>query len=104
MTITLGSVPESLRVELTRGGDFIQTLESEDAEGVAVDWVDGEVVTLVFDTGDVWAATLSTNEATWNVDKAVVEALLDDGARRVMLLYTADGADLPWAKGSVAAH
>jgi len=106
MSIELGTTPELLTVSLTRGADFIQTLSSTDAAGTPVDWVTGEVVSLVFDmtAPTTWVATITGPDAVWNVDKAVVTALLDAGVRHANLIYTAGDVDLVWARGSVSSR
>ena len=101
-TIEMGAEPWPLLVRLTRAADFVQAIESTDAAGTAVNWLDGETLKLTFSTGDVWAATFATNVASWNVDKAVVGTLADAKPRSAELVYT-DGAgfDAVWGRGTV---
>lgn len=102
MALSLGGEPLPLFVKLNEHKDFICTLASQDA-----DWPDGAVIALEFgdDDATTWAAEIDGPDASWNVDKAVVDALigrLDSSAkRRARLSYTEGSTDLPWAQGSV---
>lgn len=104
MSIVLGSVPDTLVLNLTHGGDFVQSMESvvSDTDDTPVDWVDGETLTIVFSNAVTWPADLAGNVASWAIDKADVETLVATNYLKAKLVYTADTLDVVWAQGVVA--
>lgn len=106
MALTFGWEPIDFVVSLSRGGDFLFTLEA------SVPWPAGIGIQLRFSatrpeestTPIVWPATVAGNLATWEVSAATVAAVLNTQARYVRLKYTeADGNALIWGKGCVHA-
>lgn len=97
MAVVLGARPDSLAVRLTGGADFIATLTNQDGA-----WAEGAVVRLVFadEAETVWTATIVGADASFNVDKAIADAIPD--RTRVELLYTLGDVDQVWARGSVS--
>lgn len=95
-SIVLGNAPESLRLILVSDADFVSTLTNSDGN-----WSGTASIELRFDDDTVWPAVIAANTATWNVDKAVVDAV-PSTVRKVSLFYTDGAADLCWAKGTVA--
>lgn len=97
-TLNLDQKPEELRVGLVAGADFIRTLESEDG-----DWPGTAVIKLIFNDTDAttWTATIAGADATWNIDKAVVDALIADAPTRAKVTYVDGPVDLLWAVGGV---
>lgn len=101
MTVTLGFQPLEIQVALAWGGEFVQTLTADDP------WPDGVAISLQFsatedDVPVVWAATLTTNTATWDHSVADVLAVINSGKRVARLHYTDEsGNDLVWGKGTV---
>jgi len=97
--LELGSGPLPLHVTLTQDGDFICVIESQDG-----DWPGTAVISILFNDDDVttWTATLSTVDATFDVDKIEVNALIDKGPTRARLRYVDGSTDLIWAQGSVS--
>ena len=88
----LGSKPELLRVMLSAGADFTTTLRLDSP------WPAGSVVTLV--VGSLtWTATVSGTDATFSVDKAVTDTVVDQTPAR--LVYTNGSSDQVWARGMV---
>lgn len=96
MTLTLGSAPQQLTVVLIRDADFVAVLHNS-----AGDWDAGVSIELRF--GDtVWVATLAGADATFNVDKAAVNALVATKPRTARLFYVDGDVDLCWATGSAS--
>lgn len=106
MPIVLGSVPDTLIVELAYGGDFIQTLQS------TVAWDDGVAIELRFSANSddpvgayTWPATISGVFATWDVVSTTVALVLNAGASYARLVYTDGSGDvMVWAIGRVDAN
>lgn len=107
MALTFGWEPIDFVVSLSRGGDFIFTLES------SVAWPVGIEIQLRFSatrpeesvTPIIWPAAISGVFASWDVPATGVAAVLDAQARYVRLRYAeADGSVLMWGKGCVSAH
>jgi hypothetical protein len=96
MTVALGSAPESMRLVLTSGADFICTIVSNDG-----DWPSGAVIAIETEY-TVWTATIVGPEARFNVDKDEVDALIAQKPRRFRLAYAEGTADLVWGSGLVS--
>lgn len=94
----LGIDPEPLRVILVTGADFYCT-RTLTVAGVATSWPVGTTLSLVFDTGETWTASISTSVATFNVDKAVAD-LIADGTG-VRFKYVNGTTDQTWEIGTV---
>lgn len=89
----LGFKPDNLRLVLTTGADFQSTLElSSGTFGTGV-------LSLKFQDGTSWTATMTPTTATFAVDKAQAD-LQPDGST-VRLNYTDGTTDLTWALGAV---
>lgn len=97
MTFTLGAIPKQMEVELSSGADFIQTMHTETGDP----WPVGTAVELRFSDGTTWAATITTNQIAWNVDKADVATLIATHAKNAQLFYVNGTVDLLWASGRV---
>lgn len=99
MAFTLGSAPDTLKVVLVKGADFVSTLTRKDG----TDWpVDTEVVLEFKTTSPVsWSATLTGSSAMWNVDQADVDALIAAKPRSVKLWYVEGEVRLLWAQGDL---
>lgn len=81
-----------LQLNLTRDTDFVRVLEAAEGES----FPPGTQV--VLDFGDTqWPATVTTDQASWNVDKAEVNALIAATPTQCHLRYTSGGVDLLWA-------
>lgn len=108
MSISLGAEPDTLTVHLSVGADFNSTLVLLDDAGAEVDWPVGTVITLRFARTTVveetWTATITGAEATFDKDKAVVDATIAANRRNVRLFYVNGAEDLLWASGTVAVH
>lgn len=90
-SLQLGMRPETLRVLLTTGADFLCVLRLND------DWPVGTVLTL--EVGNlIWTATISGADATFAVDKAVTALVSDNDTAR--LVYTNGTTDQVWAVGT----
>jgi hypothetical protein len=95
MAVTLGVEPLAMTLVLVQDADFVCTLVSQDG-----DWPGTAVLSI--EVGDAaWSATLAGTEARFNVDKAVVNPVIDVAPRRFRLLYTDGDTDLVWGSGSV---
>lgn len=105
----IGTKPERCPVNLARGGDFNAVLEATGDEDAPVDYPAGTTIRLdildkVGGLLDSWDATVAGSSATFDVDKADVDAVLDtkpfDG--KTGRLYYINGADdVLWAVGPV---
>lgn len=104
MATGFGFVAEPMVLHLmTADADFIQTIQTSDGS----DFPDGAAVTLKIGTASptLWSATITGPSAAWNVDKAVVAALVPGTALLAHVLYADDsGADLVWFSGKVKWH
>jgi hypothetical protein len=97
VSITLGTVPENLTVVLTKDADFFTTLQNADGN-----WSVTAEIKLIFSTGDEWDATISGEEATFNVDSTTVNTLLEARPIWVKLFYIDGTTEICWAKGEVS--
>ena len=95
MAITLGSVPDNLRVVLTKGADFYTVLHNQ-----TEDWPVGVQIELRIG-GEVWEAAIAGPDATFSVDYLVVDALLATKHRRAALFYIDGDFETAWATGEV---
>lgn len=104
--LDLSATPLTLRISLTRGADFVRRIEPLDADLTPSTFTDGTQLVLDFGEHGTWPATVTPTAADWNVDKVVVDALIDAlpfGARCV-LRYRLGDADLTWAAGTVQSN
>lgn len=104
-TVALGFVPIQLSVHLTRDADFAATLRTSDSSN----FPSGTAVTLELQksgsAASTWAATVAADSAVWNVDKAVVNALVPRTRYAARVIYNdGTGTDLVWFSGSVVWH
>jgi hypothetical protein len=88
----LGLQPETLRVNLVTGADFLCTLRLND------NWPTGTTLKLVL-PGTSWTATITGTDAVFSVDKATADTIADGTA--VSLTYTNGTVDQTWALGTV---
>ena len=102
--VVLGGNPQDLTLQLAYDSDFNTVLESYN-NGQPEDFPAGTEVTLevkVENTTTVWTATVSGNQATFNVDAAAVNAVLDQAGQRSARLFYENGTDRRlWASGKV---
>lgn len=101
-TIVLGAVPKNLKVPLIAGADFVAALRRKDD----VPWPGTTVIRLEFvmpDTSNnvTWDAAIDGAVATWNFDKADVDAVLAAVSVAVKLWYIDGDVELLWAQGEV---
>lgn len=95
--INLGTDPQALDVHLTTGADFEAVLTRDEP------WPVGTTVRLVFQGSyPAWVATVSGNNATFLVDKAVADTI-PSGTRARLEVLTGT-RDEVWAVGSVHRH
>jgi hypothetical protein len=101
MALQLGLTPDDLTVTLARDADFIASLVSIDQNtGVEVDYLAGTEIYLILNGTERWDATVAGNSADWNIDKALVNALINSGGQRNAVLYYVNGTtEQMWAKG-----
>jgi hypothetical protein len=93
--VSLGSVPSTLTVNLVTGADFYSVLTNDDG------WDAEDVITLK--VGNLtWTATISGDNATFSVDKAVADTVAD--GTDASLVITNDDFDQVWAVGKVVRH
>lgn len=102
-TLSLGLDPKALELHLTRGADFYTILRYV-VGGVPTNWPGSTVLTLVFDDPAVtdWTASISTSDATFDVDKAVTDQVVN--LTGVRLRYVNGSTDRIWFVGKVIVH
>lgn len=92
----LGLDPGTLRVFLTTGADFLCTVQLD------TNWPVGTTLSLVFDDGTTWNATISGTDAVFSVDKAIADTIAANGGDvGVRLKYVNGTTDQTWAIGTV---
>lgn len=107
--LIIGTEPEALALHLSRDADFGHKFESYVGE-VPTDYPPGTAIRLDItdDTGtvlDTWSATVAGNTATFAVDKADVNTVLDLAGPKYARLYYVNGTDDDlWAAGPVRGH
>jgi hypothetical protein len=71
-----GLTPKNKDVDLTKGGDYIHAMRRR-LDGVITDWPVGTEWSILFDDNQnsVWDADVDGELASWNVDKAVADAM-----------------------------
>ena len=99
MTLTsglmvLGNDPERLVVRLTDGSDFRLDLVLR-----GVNYPSGASLSLVFDGGTTWDATISADTATFAEAYTVADTI--PNKTPVKLVYTESGSTQVWADGEV---
>jgi hypothetical protein len=96
--IILGVTPRPMVLDLDADADFVCTLVAQDG-----DWP--PTATISIEVADqTWTATLAGPEARFNVDKAQVQAVIDqvgDQLARFKLLYVDGDTELTWGRGPV---
>lgn len=99
-TVTLGSVPQMLKVILTKNADFVASMKKADNTS----WPSAQLF-LQFEIKDaspiVWQASFSGAVASWNVDLVDVNALLAAKPRGVKLWYDEGDYEALWAQGEI---
>lgn len=96
MTFTLGTVPQQMQVVLVPDADFTAVLRNS-----AGNWATGTVITLKFNTSQVWTATVSGDTATFNQQETAVNIVIAAGAVSARLFYNNGTVDIQWATGVV---
>jgi hypothetical protein len=100
MSFVMGNVPQDAGLMLNADGDFSAALLRKDG----VDWEDDVEAIIVFSTGDEWAASRDGARLVWNVDEAVVDALLAKSPPTARLFYVRGDVRLLWARLDVYAR
>lgn len=96
---TFGTFPTQRKMLLTTGQDFALTLRNK-VGGAATSFPSGAALSIVFDNGTTWAATVAGSDASWAVNKTVADAITEGTGYR--LTYAdSSGADLVPYKGTV---
>lgn len=96
---SLGQTPHRMTTVLSPGADFVATLTRNDG----VDWPVGTGVQLVVE-GQVapWAAVVAGPSLTWEIDEAVVDAVIATNLAKKGKLYYINGTTrILWASGPV---
>lgn len=100
MSITLGRVPEKLKVPVTRDGNFAASFRRADGENWPAE------VSLVLDFGSVeWVSETDGASIGWRKTGDEVNALLATRPRGVQLWYrdsSGAGGQVLWASGDVS--
>ncbi len=103
-TFQMGQPPESLRVVLVAGADFVTQLRRKDG----TPWPVGSDLYLAFSfsassgqTPVRWDAAFSGDVAAWNVDHLEVDALIAKRPSVARLWYVEDPLELLWAQGDL---
>lgn len=98
MSVVLGSVPQTLKVVLVPGADFVSILRRQDG----LNWPVADLI-LEFLTDPIteWTADIVGAVATWNIDQNDVDELLALKPRGVKLWYVEGDLRLLWAQGEV---
>lgn len=96
--IDLVSSPLVLKINLTRDADFIREIEAVSPDTFPA----GSTVSLQFrDAGGAvlttWNAAVTSTDAIFNVDKAVVNTLIGQNPASCRLIYTDGAVDILWA-------
>lgn len=95
-SFTLGQAPSRMTVVLAAGADFVATLTRNDGEN----WPSGAAVEL--ELGEtVWAALVTGDTLTWDVDEAVVATVLASPPAKARLYYVNGATRMLWASGPV---
>lgn len=99
-TTEIGTKPAKIRINLSKGGSFSATLESDDP------WPTGFSVALVFSTKDgqslSWPATMNTKTAVWDKHVAQVQEVIEGKYIFVRLHFIeADGDIIVCGTGDV---
>ena len=94
--INLGAQPGYLLLHLTTGSDFACTLRSSPTA-----WTAGTALTLVLGA-TTWTATITDNDAIFDVDKAIADTIPDRTG--VRLVATNGSTDQVLATGRVVRH
>lgn len=98
MAFTLGFAPEKFDVDVSAGADFYSSLRRKDG----TDWAATAQVILDFGVGiNPWVATLTGPVATWDIDQAVVDAVIAAKPKKVRLWYVDGGTRLLWGSGAL---
>lgn len=98
----LGSDPHTLRVLLTREGDF-RTALTQVPKDNPPDWPVGTNITLKIGS-HTYPFTIDGPDATLVIDKADVNSLIDERNTSAYLYYNEGTADEVWALGTVVAR
>jgi hypothetical protein len=97
MALNLIAPVEAMTINLTRDTDWIRVLEADPAGSISatadveIRWYAGASIV------GTWPATVTVDDASWNVDKAVVNALIALNPTGAKLFYVDGSLDLLWA-------
>lgn len=102
MAVTLGAKPLTVNVNLPRNGNFTTTLRSTSdyPNDVGIELRFHKKLTLT-DIPVIWEASISEDQATWNMTVAQVNAVIAMNPTVVRLVYKQGGADLIWGSGEI---
>lgn len=73
--LKMGLDPVAVDVVLTTGADFNDYADYFDATDTLANWPGSSTLTLEFDTGESWEATIATSRATWSEDSADADTI-----------------------------
>jgi hypothetical protein len=107
--LTLGTEPDRLDLILVPGADFVETVETMNAELTGPQpWPLGTVLSLRFTRSGSpavdWVAVIDTNLVSWNVQSPQVDAVVNAGYRQVGLWYENGPVRTLLALGEVNVH
>jgi hypothetical protein len=99
--LTFGFVPEPGVMNLSRYGDFVNTIISGTGSWPTDTVIDFRFLPDNATSWVIWPATILGATASWSVDKALVASLLTSGATEYWLMYTQSTSVLEWSHGPV---
>lgn len=102
----LGFATEDLEVEVRRDADFNAVIRRRTSvdDATAMNWDDGTEIEIRIGDGpdpDVWAASVSNENAVFHEDAATVNTVLDTDVRIARLFYKVGPVELCWAVGAL---
>lgn len=96
-TLTLGAVPATLTLVLSRDADFVASLTRADGTSFPV----GSAVYLEVDGGAPLAGTVTGPTVSWDIDEAAVALIIAAKPKQARLYYELDTTRMLWALGPV---
>jgi hypothetical protein len=99
--LTFGFEPEPGTLKLSRYGDFVSEIISNEGNWPAGAQFEFRFLPDNSTTWIIWPATVDGGTAAWVVDKVDVATMLDSGASEYRLFYVEGTYDLEWSKGPI---